>query len=68
MSIWKWFLKQALRGLAEPVLDAIIAGLEELAKRTENEIDDAFVAKFKEFKEALLGFILGNIDGIVKKA
>lgn len=66
--MWKWFLKQALRALAEPIVDAIIAGLEELAKRTENQIDDAFVAKFKEFKEALLGFILGNIDTIIKKA
>ena len=66
--MWKWFLKQALKALAEPIVDAIIAGLEELAKRTENTIDDAFVERFKEFKEMIIGFILGQVDTIVKKA
>lgn len=66
--MWKWFLRQAVKALAEPIVDAIIMALEELAKRTENNIDDALVAKMKEFKEALIDFILGQADNIAKRA
>ncbi len=67
MSVWKWVLKQAIKALAEPVVDAIILALEALAKKTSNNIDDAFVEKFKEFKETIIGFILGQADNIVKE-
>lgn len=66
--MWKWILKQALKGLAEPIVDAVILGLEQLAARTGNTIDDQFVAKFKEFRETLIGFILANTDKIVKSS
>lgn len=66
--MWKWFLKQAVKALAEPIVDAVIMALEEFAQRTENSIDDALVKKIKEFKEALIGFILGQADNIAKKA
>jgi len=66
--MWKWILKQAIKALAEPIGDAVISALEALAKRSENTIDDAFVAKFREFKEAIVGFILAHCDTIVKSA
>jgi hypothetical protein len=66
--MWKWILKQAIKALAEPIVDAIIAALENLAAKTSNTIDDAFVAKFKEFKEAIVGWILSNCDKIAKSA
>ncbi len=66
--MWKWILKQAIKALAEPIVDAIIAALENLAAKTSNTIDDAFVAKFKEFKEAIVGWILSNCDKIAKAA
>lgn len=64
--MWKWMLKQAVKALAEPIVDAIILALEDLAKRTGNTIDDAFVEKFKEFKEVIIGWILSHCDKIVK--
>ena len=66
--MWKWILKQAVKALAEPIVDAIILALEDLAKRTGNTIDDAFVEKFKEFKEAIVGFILSQCSKIAKAA
>ena len=66
--MWKWILKQAIKALAEPIVDAVISALEALAKRSENTIDDAFVAKFREFKEEIIGFILAHCDNIVKSA
>jgi len=66
--MWKWILKQAIKTLAEPIVDAIVAALENLAAKTNNTIDDAFVAKFKEFKEAIVGWILSHCDKIVKAA
>ena len=66
--MWKWILKQALKSLAEPIVDAIILALENLAARTGNTIDDQFVAKFKEFREAIIGFILANCDKIAKSS
>ena len=66
--MWKWILKQAVKALAEPIVDAIIAALEHLAAKTSNTIDDAFVEKFKEFKEAIVGWILSHCDNIVKAA
>jgi len=66
--MWKWILKQAVKALAEPIVDAIILALENLAARTGNTIDDEFVAKFKEFKETIVGFILSQCDKIAKAA
>ncbi|MCD4818655.1 MAG: hypothetical protein K8S23_08175 [Candidatus Cloacimonetes bacterium] len=66
--MWKFFLKQAVKALAEPIVDAVILALEKLAERTGNTIDDEFVAKFKEFKEAIIGFILSQSTKIVKSA
>jgi hypothetical protein len=66
--MWKWILKQAVKALAEPIVDAIIAALEHLAAKTSNTIDDAFVEKFKEFKEAIVGWILSHCDKIAKAA
>ncbi len=66
--MWKWILKQAVKALAEPIVDAVILALENLAARTGNTIDDAFVAKFKEFKEAIVGFLLSQCDKIAKAA
>jgi|GEM_PF-1972471 len=37
--MWKWILKQAIKALAEPIVDAVISALEALAKRSENTID-----------------------------
>ncbi|MCK5850919.1 MAG: hypothetical protein KAH23_08390 [Kiritimatiellae bacterium] len=66
--MWKWVLKQAVKALAEPIVDAVILALENLSARTGNTIDDEFVAKFKEFKEAIVGFILSQCDKIAKAA
>ncbi len=66
--MWKWILKQAIKALAEPIVDAVILGLEQLASRTGNTVDDQFVAKFKEFRETIIGFILANTDKIVKSS
>ena len=48
--MWKWILKQAIKALAEPIVDAVIEGLEILLKSrqdsrpsSENTIDDSFV-------------------------
>jgi hypothetical protein len=65
-NMWKWFLRRALKALAEPVVDAIIAGLEKLAARTSNTVDDQFVEIFKELRETIIGFIMSGTDDIVK--
>jgi len=66
--MWKWILRKALKALAEPIVDAIILALRDLAKRTGNTIDDEFVEKFAEFKEAIIGFLLAQCDSIIKSA
>ncbi|MCK5849026.1 MAG: hypothetical protein KAH01_07525 [Caldisericia bacterium] len=66
--MWKWILKQAIVALAEPIFDAIIQALEDLAKRTNNTVDDAFVAKFKEFKDAIVNWIISHSNSISKAA
>jgi hypothetical protein len=48
-------------------VDAVISAWKP-RQRSENTIDDAFVAKFREFKEAIVGFILAHCDTIVKSA
>jgi len=64
--MWKWILKKTILILAEPIVDAIIQALEKLAKRTGNTIDDEFVSKFKEFREAIIGFIHSQANNIIK--
>jgi hypothetical protein len=64
--MWKWILKKAVKALAEPIVDAVILGLETLAARTNNTIDDKFVEMFKEFRETIIGFIMSSSDSIVK--
>jgi len=64
--MWKWILKKAIIILAEPIVDTVIIELERLAKGTSNTIDDEFVNKFKEFKEAIVGFIIAQCGNIVK--
>ncbi|MDP8203401.1 MAG: hypothetical protein P9L95_02580 [Candidatus Tenebribacter mawsonii] len=64
--MWKWILKQSVKALAEPIVDAILDALEVLSKRTGNTIDDAFVEKFKEFKETIVGWIISNSRKIAK--
>jgi len=66
--MWKWILKQAIRYLAEPIVEAVISAMETLAKQTSNNIDDAFVRRLREFKEAIVGFILAHCDDIAAKA
>ncbi len=66
--MWKWILKQAIKALAEPIVDAVIEGLEILAERSENTIDDSFVIKFRELKEAIVGFILAHTNDIARRA
>ena len=64
--MWKWLLKKSLKALAEPIVDAIILGLEKLAKRTSNTVDDKFVETFKELRETIIGFITSTSNDIVK--
>lgn len=66
--MWRWILKQAIRYLAEPIVDAVIDSVETLAKQTSNDIDDAFVRKLREFKEAIVGFILSQSENIASRA
>jgi len=64
--MWKWLFIHSIKSLAEPVFDLILHSLEELAKRSSNTIDDAFVEKFKEFKEAIVGWIISNSSNLSK--
>ncbi len=64
--MWKWMLRQAIKTLARPVVDAVIEALDNLAQKSSNTIDDALVAKLREFREALIGWILANADQIIK--
>lgn len=66
--MFNWLLKHAVNALAEPIVNAILIALEDLAKRTDNTIDDAFVEKFKEFKEAFIGWIISHSSKIAKSA
>jgi len=66
--MWKWFLKQAVIALAEPIVDFILVSLEDLSKRSSNTIDDAFIAKFKELKETIVGWIISHSSKIAKSA
>jgi len=65
--MWKWMLKQAIKFLAEPLVNAMIEGLRVLAQKTETNIDDALVDKIEAYKDAIIGFLIANIDNIIKK-
>lgn len=65
--MWKSILKAFLKMFAEPIFDAIVEGFENIAKRTETEIDDNFIKKLKEYKNEILGFLLSQSENIAKR-
>ena len=61
-------LLRGVKATVEITIDPVIEGLEILAERSENTIDDTFVIKFREFKEAIIGFILAHTNDIARRA
>lgn len=65
--MWKWVLKQAIKFLAEPIVDAVIEVLRIWADKTETNIDNDLVDKIEAYKDVIIGFIISNVDNIAKK-
>lgn len=61
-----WVLKLILKNFIGPIVDAIIAVMERLAKMSENSIDDTIIEQLKFYRDYIVSFLLGELDEILR--